>query len=392
METKHLYKSDDDKAIFGVCGGVAEYFGIDSLIVRLLFVLFTLVYGSGVLIYIIAALVIPKKPERLYEQDPYSAAAAFGRDSSYVKADFTGGSPYGTQNYQTRPASAETVYRTSSTQTHYGAGAAPAEAPVRQAPVQPQPVQPAAQAYQPAAPAAQPAAQPVSSGAQEVRDAVSASMAAMEQLSEQLKAQEAAAGSAVTPDDPVKAAVQAAAEQVFDAPDAEYDDVDASTAEGDEALKAGAAFEAPAAEEKPAPEAPVYEAPKAEAPAYEAPKAEAPKYTAPEAPKYEAPKNDRYDQFQAFQNSYTRPEKTGSQNAGIYGSYPGAQAPKQGQPGQPGQSGKTVNTKGRKSIGMILILIGALLVLRVLIPHIDFRLIWGAAAIIAGAYLFMVKN
>ncbi len=375
METKHLYKSNDDKAIFGVCGGVAEYFGIDSLIVRLLFVLFTLVYGSGILIYIIAALVIPKKPERLYEQDPYSAAAAFGRDNSYVKADFAGGSPYGSQNYQARPASAETIYRTSSTQAHYGAGAAPAEAPVRQASYQPQPAQPAP-------------AQPASGAAQEVRDAVSASMAAMEQLSEQLKAQEAAAGSAVTPEDPVKAAVQAAAEQVFDAPDAEYDDVDASTAEGDEALNSGeaaaagaqASGEAPAPEAQPAPGPAAYEAPKAEAPKYEAPKAE--------APKYEAPKNDRYDQFQAFQNSYTRPEKNSAQSAGGCGSYQ-TQAPKQG---QPGQSGKTVNTRGRKSIGMILILVGALLVLRVLIPHIDFRLVWGAAAIIAGAYLFMVKN
>ena len=42
MEYKRLYKSSTDKAIFGVCGGIAEYFGIDSLIVRLVLVLFTL--------------------------------------------------------------------------------------------------------------------------------------------------------------------------------------------------------------------------------------------------------------------------------------------------------------------------------------------------------------
>jgi phage shock protein C len=57
-----LYKSQDDKALFGVCGGIAEYFKVDSIIVRLLFVLFTLMYGAGLLFYIIAALVIPTAP------------------------------------------------------------------------------------------------------------------------------------------------------------------------------------------------------------------------------------------------------------------------------------------------------------------------------------------
>ncbi len=63
MQTNNkLYKSQDDKALFGVCGGIAEYFKVDSIIVRLLFVLFTLMYGAGLLFYIIAALVIPTAP------------------------------------------------------------------------------------------------------------------------------------------------------------------------------------------------------------------------------------------------------------------------------------------------------------------------------------------
>lgn len=63
MQTNNkLYKSQDDKALFGVCGGIAEYFKVDSIIVRLLFVLFTLMYGAGLLFYIIAALVIPNAP------------------------------------------------------------------------------------------------------------------------------------------------------------------------------------------------------------------------------------------------------------------------------------------------------------------------------------------
>lgn len=62
METKKkLYKSQEDKAIFGVCGGIAEYFEVDSLIVRLLFVLFTIMYGVGIIFYIIAALVMPNE-------------------------------------------------------------------------------------------------------------------------------------------------------------------------------------------------------------------------------------------------------------------------------------------------------------------------------------------
>ena len=63
METKRLYKSSTDKAIFGVCGGFAEYFGIDSRIIRLVLVLFTLAFGAGLLFYLIAALIMPKRPE-----------------------------------------------------------------------------------------------------------------------------------------------------------------------------------------------------------------------------------------------------------------------------------------------------------------------------------------
>ena len=60
MERKRLYKSKDDCMLFGVCGGVAEYFGIDSVIVRLLLVFFCLLGGSGVIAYIIAAIIIPE--------------------------------------------------------------------------------------------------------------------------------------------------------------------------------------------------------------------------------------------------------------------------------------------------------------------------------------------
>lgn len=56
---RKLYKSMTDKKISGVCGGIAEYFDFDSTVVRLAWVLFTLLGGSGIIAYIIAALVMP---------------------------------------------------------------------------------------------------------------------------------------------------------------------------------------------------------------------------------------------------------------------------------------------------------------------------------------------
>ena len=62
MEGKKLYKSSTDKKIAGVCGGIAEYFNIDSTLVRLGWVVFCALGGSGLLAYIIMALIIPRQP------------------------------------------------------------------------------------------------------------------------------------------------------------------------------------------------------------------------------------------------------------------------------------------------------------------------------------------
>ena len=59
---KKLYKSNQNKMIDGVCGGIAEYFGVDPTVVRLLWALFSLMGGSGILAYIIAAIIIPRNP------------------------------------------------------------------------------------------------------------------------------------------------------------------------------------------------------------------------------------------------------------------------------------------------------------------------------------------
>ena len=55
---KKLYRSNSDRKICGVCGGIGEYFGIDSTIVRLFFLVFGLV-SVGVVFYLLAALIMP---------------------------------------------------------------------------------------------------------------------------------------------------------------------------------------------------------------------------------------------------------------------------------------------------------------------------------------------
>ncbi len=59
MMGKKLYRSAIDKKLGGVCGGLGEYFGVDSTLIRLIWVILSLTFGSGILIYIVAMLVIP---------------------------------------------------------------------------------------------------------------------------------------------------------------------------------------------------------------------------------------------------------------------------------------------------------------------------------------------
>ena len=61
-ESKRLYRSRKDRVLFGVCGGIAEYFNIDPTIIRLVWVIMTLIYGVGILLYIILTLIVPKEP------------------------------------------------------------------------------------------------------------------------------------------------------------------------------------------------------------------------------------------------------------------------------------------------------------------------------------------
>jgi phage shock protein C len=58
-DIKKLYRSRDDRMIFGVCGGLAQYMNLDATLVRVFFVLLALLHGIGLIIYLILALVVP---------------------------------------------------------------------------------------------------------------------------------------------------------------------------------------------------------------------------------------------------------------------------------------------------------------------------------------------
>ena len=60
---KRLCKIEQGKKLDGVCGGIAEYFDIDPTLVRLAWTLFTTCAGSGIVAYIIAAIVMPRKSD-----------------------------------------------------------------------------------------------------------------------------------------------------------------------------------------------------------------------------------------------------------------------------------------------------------------------------------------
>jgi phage shock protein C len=59
---KKLYRSRREKMIAGVCGGLAQYFGMDPVITRLIFVLFFFLGGSALLAYVIMWIVVPLEP------------------------------------------------------------------------------------------------------------------------------------------------------------------------------------------------------------------------------------------------------------------------------------------------------------------------------------------
>lgn len=58
---KKLFRSSSNSMLFGVCGGIAEYFNIDPTIVRIAFAISTIYYGSSIILYLILAIILPKR-------------------------------------------------------------------------------------------------------------------------------------------------------------------------------------------------------------------------------------------------------------------------------------------------------------------------------------------
>lgn len=59
-EKKKLTRSKNDRWLAGVCGGIAEYFNVDAVLIRVLFILFSFAVGGGLIIYIILWIVMPE--------------------------------------------------------------------------------------------------------------------------------------------------------------------------------------------------------------------------------------------------------------------------------------------------------------------------------------------
>ena len=73
MHDKKLHRSRTDKMVAGVAGGLAEYFNIDPVIVRVLFVITVFVGGGGILAYIILWIVLPEAPYEYSSQNAESS-------------------------------------------------------------------------------------------------------------------------------------------------------------------------------------------------------------------------------------------------------------------------------------------------------------------------------
>ena len=87
--TKRLFRSEKDSMIAGICGGLSEYFNVDSSLVRLIFILISFTGGSGLLIYIVLWVIIPRNSS--FEQKPESkikeSAKEINADEIEVKSN-----------------------------------------------------------------------------------------------------------------------------------------------------------------------------------------------------------------------------------------------------------------------------------------------------------------
>lgn len=77
MQNKRLTRSVSNKMIGGVCSGLAEYFSIDPTIVRLIFAGLVILYGQGLLLYLILWIVMPEEKTSTPPTDPYTRTETY---------------------------------------------------------------------------------------------------------------------------------------------------------------------------------------------------------------------------------------------------------------------------------------------------------------------------
>ncbi len=109
---KKLYRSRKDEMLCGVCGGIADWLGVQSVWIRLAFAIGTILWGSGIMIYIALAIIIPKEPRR---RDRFSDDfdAQFDHTDGDYRAEYHTKSKY-KEEYSSQKAKdiAETIKRT----------------------------------------------------------------------------------------------------------------------------------------------------------------------------------------------------------------------------------------------------------------------------------------
>ena len=98
---KKLYRSNSDKMIGGVAGGLAEYFDIDSTLMRVIFVIITLLGGSGVIAYIILWIVIPERPY-VYNMPSSSSSSTDTSSQQTANAEYVNPNPDPVTAYKDR--------------------------------------------------------------------------------------------------------------------------------------------------------------------------------------------------------------------------------------------------------------------------------------------------
>jgi len=85
---KKLYRSSGNRMIAGVCGGIGEYFDVDPVLVRVIFLLLTLMGGSGVFFYVFCWIIIPMEGKAEDRQDK---ARDFANELKERAEEFVGG-------------------------------------------------------------------------------------------------------------------------------------------------------------------------------------------------------------------------------------------------------------------------------------------------------------